>query len=127
MHSIYAGVAMIDHLADAWRWWGVPGALLGLTASFPYTKELVIAALEGRQVNEPVVATAPRALAMFGGLLLMLFVAGAGTIIPLANDGRIAGFTRETLLYRGFMAFFWAAASAGCWAIACPNSRPASG
>lgn len=32
MDSIFAGVAVIDHLADAWRWWGVPGALLGLAA-----------------------------------------------------------------------------------------------
>lgn len=91
---------IIDTLAHTWRWWGSMGAAIG-------------AALLGRWLVTFRPQEAPHFpnVARWGlgaGLLcalLAIFIAGA--IIPLASDGRIEGFTRESMPFRSGMALAW--------------------
>lgn len=92
---------MIDSLNDAFRWWSAPGAMLALAVlwdwwrnGFPKLDQRT------REIS---------AVTMFFTMLAILF---AGSVIPWATDGRIEGFTQDSLLYRSMMLGAW-----GCWAV----------
>lgn len=123
---------LVDHLADAWRWWTVPGALVGTLLLGPRALVLLEAWWDGDLAEEESTVLSPgaRLATTLFALLFMLGAMIAGAIIPLANDGRLAEFTRDSALYRQAMASVWLLWGSGCWGISialAPRSSPMAG
>lgn len=90
----------IDNLADTWRWWGAMGAALAI---YPVGKWLVTF----NPKTTPYFTDTARWILGLGLLASLLAILIAGALIPWASDGRIDGFTRDSLLYRHGMALAW--------------------
>ena len=95
---------MIDFLADTWRWWAAMGAML---AVWPVAKWLYTFNTETPYFSDTV-----RWILGLGLLMALVAILIAGAVIPWASDGRIEGFTQDSVLFRFSMAtawFFWGA------------------
>ena len=90
----------VDMLADTWRWWAAMGALL---AVWPVGKWLYTFDPH----TTPYLSDTVRWFLGLGLLLALLAILIAGAVIPGAGDGRIAGFDRDSLLFRQAMATAW--------------------
>ena len=118
--NVFSSLAGIDQLADAWRWWTVPGAIAGIILlsrrMFAFAdgfSEEFNPLVEGT-ILDPIRRASTTAFA-----LLMMFAAlVGGLIIPLASDGRMVDFVTDSLLFRQMMAFVWLLWGTGCWGIA---------
>lgn len=95
----------VDTLTDTFRWWGATGALLAIIAIGHWWKN----GLGMLDMGERRLA----AVTMFFGMVAILL---AGTIIPWASDGRVAGFTQDSPLYLKVMMMAWLFWAASAWA-----------
>lgn len=98
----------VDFLADTWRWWGSMGAALAIwpVARWVWTFD---------PDTTPYFTDTVRWILGLGLLGMLLAVLVAGAIIPWASEGRVAGFTRDSLLFRQGMAFSWLMWGTGAW------------
>ena len=98
---------MTDAFTDIFRWWGATGALLAIFAIGNwYRNGLPMLAMDARRLA---------AVTMFFTMIAILL---AGTIIPWASDGRIEGFTQDSLPYHLVMLTAWVAWASSAWAAA---------
>lgn len=104
---------LIEHLADAWRWWASLGAFL---AFFPTWARF--RAMTKRGVEPADLPALSRALLNIATLLLLAATFIMGAVIPWANDGRLEDFTRESIIYKHSIALGWLLWGSGCWAAA---------
>lgn len=112
-------IAWTDHLADTWRWWASMGALLAL----PPSTRFWWAYVRHNVAEHEDLRTWTRIILGAGAIMLLLATLLMGAIIPWANDGRIEGFTRDSLLYRQSVAIGWLLWGGGCWATAIAFAR----
>lgn len=110
-------LSLTAQLADTWRWWTSLGALL----SIPLLWKWLAVQLA---TDEPIRFSRVAKIALAGALLCaMVGWVMAGVIIPLANDGRVAWFTREHFLYRPIVAASWLLWGGCAWLTATVLSR----
>lgn len=114
------GVEQVDRVADAWRWWAAMGSFVGIILLRRRFVKLAYAWFVGNLHKEERTILSPtgRLVTTFCAILFMAAAFIAGMIIPLANDNRVMGFTRETFEYRSMIAFVWLLWGSAAWGIA---------
>lgn len=111
-------VTIADHLADAWRWWTVPGAFLGCWLLAPRIYGLALAIHIDLPTHDLIFPAHQRLGAFMGAFIFMLAVIIAGSVIPLATDRRIEGFSEAAPLFRVIFCVVWFLFGCAAWGIA---------
>lgn len=147
-------LALVTHLADAFRAWAVPGAFLSIVLVAPVAWQLgrvlvaqsfqrhgwqhtaEILAAQGT-LDQSIRSPVPRFVTLIAALLFMVAIMVAGAAIPLSRVewaeraidmalayNGMAGGNRA--FWNGLITFSWMLWSSGCWAVAIAFSpRPA--